>query len=53
MRKVCELAAQSLRESGLAGNESAFIAYTELNEMWVALYGHEILRDEPIRPKKK
>src|SRR5690348_14727431 len=43
LRQVC----QSLRDDGMAGNQTAFQAYVDLNELWLDQYGHEIL-DERI-----
>ena len=42
--------AQELLNHGKNGDETAFCAYVDINEMWVELYGCEILDDARFLP---
>ncbi len=42
--------AQELLNHGKNGDETAFCAYVDINEMWVELYGCEILDDTRLLP---
>lgn len=42
--------ASSLRDAGLNGNEVAMQSYIDINEIWIELYGCEILDDNGVRP---
>ena len=43
LHQVCQMAARELLKQGQRGEDAAMQAYVEMNEAWLAMYGHEIL----------
>ena len=41
---------KDLLSEGQKGNDTAFAAYVDINEMWLEMYGVEILDDQRFQP---